>query len=76
MKSCFQDFLMPDEYNIRKDISKMRKLPKESIIYIFNKLEDMTGSGTTPKLTIGVEGMRNLTLEEKAIATNKGWILA
>lgn len=56
------------------DMSRMRKLPKESLIYVFEKLEKL--NGRTRTLTIGSEAMRNLTLEEKAIVTDKGWILA
>lgn len=58
------------------NISVMRKLPREAMLKIINAVEDVTGTGTTPTLTFGTEALRNLTAEEKLIATNKGWKLA
>lgn len=57
-------------------ISTLPNLDRESIIRVINALEDVTSLETPPKLTIGGERLRILTAEEKAIATDKGWLLA
>ncbi len=54
------------------------KLTKESLIGLFNSLEDLTAEGasaTTQTLNIGATNLAKLTTEEKQIATNKGWTL-
>lgn len=54
----------------------MRRLSRESMLRILNAVEDVSDYETKPKITFGTESLRNLTNEEKLIATNKGWVLA
>lgn len=51
------------------------KLKPESIVNVFNALEDITSSGTARVITLGAEHLAKLTEDEKAIATEKGWSL-
>lgn len=51
------------------------KLTVDSILNIFNILKDLTGS-TSATLTLGAGNLAKLTDEQKAIATNKNWVLA
>lgn len=51
------------------------KLTVDSILNILNILKDLTGS-TSATLTLGAENLAKLTDEQKAIATNKNWVLA
>ena len=51
-------------------------LTKENIVnHILNKLGDNTGQSPLT-ITLGATNLAKLTDEEKAIATNKGFILA
>ena len=55
------------------DLSSCSLLTKESILNVFNKAANVTSS---PKiLTLGTTNLSKLTDAEKAIATNKGWVL-
>ena len=55
------------------DLSSCSLLTKESILNVFNKAANVTSS---PKiLTLGTTNLSKLTSTEKAIATNKGWVL-
>ena len=50
-------------------------LSKENYLEIMNCLADVTGETTTYTLTLGTDRLAMFTDEEKAIATNKGWVL-
>ena len=55
------------------DISKALNLTHDSLMNVINKAADVTSS---PKnLTLGSTNLGKLTTSEKAIATNKGWVL-
>ena len=55
------------------DFTPCPALTKESLLNVFNEAADVTASPKT--LTLGETNLAKLTDEEKAIATNKGWIL-
>lgn len=58
---------------VNLDLSSCSLLTKESILNVFNKAANVTSS---PKiLTLGKTNLSKLTDAEKAIATNKGWVL-
>lgn len=48
-------------------------LSYESIMSLFNCLQNLTGTGTTYVLTLGTANLAKITDMEKAIATEKGW---
>lgn len=49
-------------------------LTKESLLSLFNHLKDHSG-GTTHTIETGAVNLAKLSIEEKAIATNKNWTL-
>ena len=55
------------------DISKALNLTHDSLMNVINKAADVTSSPKT--LTLGTTNLSKLTDAEKAIATNKGWVL-
>ena len=55
------------------DLSPCPNLTYESLLNVFNELADVTASPKT--LTLGEENLKKLWNADKAIATNKGWIL-
>ena len=55
------------------NLSSCPLLTKESILNVFNKAANVTSSPKT--LTLGATNLSKLTDAEKAIATNKGWVL-
>ena len=61
--------------NNSTSFSSCTKLTVESILNILNILKDLTGS-TSATLTLGAGNLAKLTDEQKAIATNKNWVLA
>lgn len=61
--------------NNSTSFSSCTKLTVDSILNILNILKDLTGS-TFATLTLGAENLAKLTDEQKAIATNKNWVLA
>lgn len=61
--------------NNSTSFSACTKLTVNSILNILNILKDLTGS-TSATLTLGAENLAKLTDEQKAIATNKNWVLA
>lgn len=61
--------------NNSTSFSACTKLTVDSILNILNILKDLTGS-TSATLTLGAENLAKLTDEQKAIATNKNWVLA
>lgn len=67
--------------NLKIDFNGIRNcsyLSYESIINVLNRLYDFRGNGdstTTRTLQLNYNSMAQLSDEDKAIATNKGWIL-
>ena len=61
------------ELKVDLDLSSCPLLTKESILNVFNKAANVKSSPKT--LTIGITNLNKLTSAEKAIATNKGWVL-
>lgn len=61
--------------NNSTSFSSCKKLTVDSILNILNILKDLTGS-TSATLTLGATNLAKLTDEQKAIATNKNWVLA
>lgn len=61
--------------NNSTSFSACTKLTVDSILNILNILKDLTGS-TSATLTLGATNLAKLTDEQKAIATNKNWVLA
>ena len=55
------------------DLSSCPNLTYESLLNVFNELADVTASPKT--LTLGKENLNKLWNSDKAIATNKGWVL-
>ena len=55
------------------NLSPCPLLTKESILNVFNKAANVKSSPKT--LTLGSTNLSKLTTSEKAIATNKGWVL-
>lgn len=59
--------------NLSFDISDSTKFTKEALVEILNNLATVTSTQT---LEMGSTNLAKLTDEEKAIATNKGWVLS
>jgi surface protein len=62
-------------------LDRLTALSHQSLVNILNGLYDFTGNGETPtssqgKIKFGSTHLANLSDEEKAIATNKGWVLS
>ena len=57
------------------DLSSATLLTVESLMNVINNLKDLTG-GTAQTLTLGATNLAKLTDEQKAVATNKNWVLA
>ena len=55
------------------DFSACTKLTHDSLMSIINHLQDKTGAATKPVLTIGTTNYKQLTEEERKIATDKNW---
>ena len=51
-------------------------LTHESLISIINALQDLTGTTTTYKITLGSENIEKLTADELKIIEDKGWTYA
>ena len=67
--------ISPNGFNkLRFDLCP--KLTKQSILNVFNVLDNIAGSGKVCVITLGANHLAKLTEEEKAIATEKGWTLA
>ena len=56
------------------DLSYCSNLTHNSIMNVINKAAEVTASSR--RLSLGSDNLAKLTDEEKAVATNKGWILA
>lgn len=63
------------EFNVAARFSYNNMLTHDSLVNLLNNLKDLTGE-TAKTLTLGTENLAKLTVEEKAIATNKNWTLA
>ena len=63
------------DWNASVNFSVSDKLTKECIVNIFNNLKDLSGEDSK-SLVFGEVNLAKLTDEEKAIATNKNWILS
>lgn len=70
----FTDFGGLTGLKIDLDLSSCPNLTKESLLNVFNEAADVTSSPKT--LTLGTTNLNKLTDAEKAIATNKGWVLS
>ena len=62
---------------VNLNLSGMPNLIVQSLMNVINNLYDFVGNGstTTRTLTLGTTNLNKLTAEQKAVATNKGWIL-
>ena len=63
------------DYPVSFDISISTKFEEADLVEILNNLMDLTGK-TSQTLTMGATNLAKLTDTEKAIATNKNWVLA
>ena len=58
------------------NLSGMQNLTVQSLMNVINNLRNLNGTGLTQvTLTLGTTNLNKLTEEQKAVATNKGWIL-
>ena len=60
--------------SVKLDLSYSTLLTEESLMNVINNLKDLTG-GTAQTLTLGSANLKKLTDEQKAVATNKNWVL-
>ena len=58
-------------------LNKSPNLTVQSLMHVINNLYDFVGNGetTTRTLQLGTTNLNKLTAEQKAVATNKGWVL-
>lgn len=61
--------------SVSLDLQSSTLLTVESLMNVINNLKDLTG-GTAQTLTLGTTNLAKLTDEQKAVATNKNWVLA
>ena len=66
--------------NLKYDLNALNGMPNltvQSLMNVINNLYDYKANGSTitRDFTIGNYNLRKLTAEQKAVATNKGWIL-
>ena len=59
-------------------LNHLQNLTVQSLMNVINNLYDFraNGSTTTKTLQLGTTNLNKLTAEQKAVATNKGWVLA
>ena len=69
------EFIIGDGFKSNLNVSKMTYLPTLNVLDIVKKLADVTNEEQTYTLTLGTTLLALLSDEEKAIATNKGWVL-
>ena len=61
---------------VNLNLSGMPNLTVQSLMNVINNLKNLNGTGLSPKtLTLGTTNLNKLTAEQKAVATNKGWVL-
>lgn len=70
------EFIIGKDFKSNLNISHMISLPTINILDILYKLADVTNEEETYTLTLGTKLLSILSDDEKAIATNKGWVLA
>lgn len=58
------------------NLSGMPNLTVQSLMNVINNLYNKKGAASPPALTLGTTNLNKLTAEQKAVATNKGWVLA
>lgn len=63
------------DYPVSFDISASTQFEESDLVEIIGNLVDLTGK-TAQTLTMGATNLAKLTGEEKAVATNKNWVLA
>jgi surface protein len=68
--TALTDFIAPRNISVSIDFSYCTKLTHDSLMSIINNLATVTDK----TLTLGATNLAKLSEEEKAIATNKGWI--
>ena len=61
--------------SVSLDLHYSTRLTVESLMNVINNLKDLTG-GMSQTLTLGATNLAKLTDEQKAVATNKNWVLA
>ena len=58
------------------NLSGMPNLTVQSLMNVINNLKNLSGTGSSSlTLTLGTTNLNKLTAEQKAVATNKGWVL-
>ena len=64
--------------DFRSGLYYLPNLTVQSLMNVINNLYDFVGNGstTTKTLQLGATNLNKLTAEQKAVATNKGWVLA
>jgi hypothetical protein len=58
------------------DSSYAHKHTLDTVLGILNALPDITGDGLSLTCKLGTQDLAQLTDEQKAIGTSKGWTLA
>ena len=58
------------------NLSGMPNLTVQSLMNVINNLYNVRSQTSRPTLTLGPTNLNKLTAEQKAVATNKGWVLA
>ena len=63
--------------DFRNGLCYLPNLTVQSLMNVINNLYDFVGNGesTTRTLQLGTTNLNKLTAEQKAVATNKGWVL-
>lgn len=76
-ESCtaLEDVQVGTGWNMSLRLNVSSNLTVESMVAMFNNLKNLTDE-TAKTLTLGITNLAKLTDEQKAIATNKNWILA
>ena len=57
------------------NLSGMPNLTVQSLMNVINNLYNVRSQATRQTLTLGTINLNKLTAEQKAVATNKGWVL-
>lgn len=76
-ESCtaLEDVQVGTDWNMSLRLNVSSNLTADSMVAMFNNLKNLTDE-TAKTLTLGSTNLAKLTDEQKAIATNKNWILA
>ena len=73
--TALEDVQLGQDWNMSIRLNVSNNITVESMVAMFSALKDLTGE-TAKTLTLGSTNLAKLTDEQKAIATNKNWILA